>query len=260
MILISIHIYKTAGTTFYSIIDRIFKRNEIINANIIGLEKCEEDLKNNRLENKESIKMIHGHFPFGWHRYFSNRVQYISFLREPCSRVVSDYFYNREFSKGHNHSLASKMTLEEYVNCDKILDMDNGQTRYLAGDYTTPFGLCTEEMLASAKSNIDSMFLFVGLTEKFDESLVLINHYLGWKRIYYTSKNVTKDKSQVLTNQQKEIIKQRNKFDEELYQYVSAQFEERKKHVSFFQFRMFVFKQYNFMYKIVHPIYTSLKK
>lgn len=259
MILISIHIYKTAGTTFYSIIDRIFKRNQIVNANIEGLEKCEQSLKNNRLENKESIKIIHGHFPFGWHTYFSTPVQYISFLRDPVSRVVSDYFYNKAFSEGHNHSYASKMTLEEYVNCDKILDMDNGQTRSIAGDYTTPYGQCTPVMLTLAKKNIDSMFLFVGLTEKFDDSLMLINYYLGWKKIYYTNKNVTIKKTRVLTSQQRTIIDQRNKLDKELYQYVSLQFENKKKHIPLFTCRLILFKVYNFTYKIIHPVYRSIK-
>lgn len=259
MILISIHIYKTAGTTFYSIIDRIFKRNEIVNANIEGLEKCEEAFKNNTLENKESIQIIHGHFPFGWHTYFSTPVQYISFLREPVSRVVSDYFYNKEFLNGHNHSLASKMTLEEYMNCDKILDMDNGQTRAIAGDYHTPYGQCTQEMLTLAKKNIDTKFLFVGLTEKFDETLILINHYLGWKKIYYTNKNVTKKKSRILTAEQRTIIDQKNKLDQELYQYVTLLFENRKKKLPFFAFKLFLFKGYNFMYKIVHPVYRYTK-
>ena len=265
MILISIHIYKTAGTTFQSILDKIFKSNEIVYANLEGVEKCEEDLKKNRLANKESIKVIHGHFPFGWHNYFSKQAKYISFLREPINRVVSDYFYNREFSEGHNHSFASKMTMEEYLNCDQLLDMDNGQTRYIAGDYSTPFGQCSEEMLSKAKKNIDSMFLFVGLTEKFDESLVFINHYLGWKKIYYTNKNVTQNKPRpsTLTPQQKDIIQLRNKFDVELYQYINTQFEEKKKHISLFTFRLFLFKKYNFLYRKIHPVYkyiTSIKK
>jgi len=259
MILISIHIYKTAGTTFYSVIDRIFKRNEIVNANIKGLHTCEEDLKNGNIENKESIKIIHGHFSFGWHKYFSEPVRYISFLRDPVSRVMSDYFYNKEFAKGHNHSYASKMTLKEYLNCDQILDMDNGQTRYIAGDLTTPYGHCSQEMLSIAKRNIDSMFLFVGLTEKFDESLVLINKYLGWNKIYYTNKNVTKGKMDALHPEEVHAIHERNKFDTELYQYVSNQFEERTKAIAFFRLRVMLFKGYNFMYRIIHPVYKYIK-
>ena len=260
MILISIHIFKTAGTTFYSIIDRIFKRNEILNVNIEGVSFCEEAIKNGILENKKSIKIIHGHFPLGWHEYLSGKTRYISFLRIPQQRVLSDYFYNKEFSKGHNYSYASTMTLIEYLNCDKILDMDNGQTRYISGDLDTPYGRCNHEMLVTAKSNIDSMFLFVGLTERFDESLILLNHYLGWKKIYYSNKNVTKNKMMALTPLEVQTIKERNRLDEELYQYVSEQFEKRIQEVFLFKLRLVFFNFFNLLYKTIHPVYKLLSE
>jgi hypothetical protein len=259
MILISIHIFKTAGTTFYSIIDRIFKRNEIINANIEGITTSEEAIKRGTYKGLKSVKIIHGHFPFGWHRYFTEKTMYISFLRDPHKRVVSDYFYNKEFSEGHNHLYASKMTLIEYLNCDKIIDMDNGQTRYIAGDFSTPYGQTNQEMLATAKANMDSMFLFVGLTERFDEALILLNHYLGWKKIYYSSKNVTTSKIGVLTTLEIQVIKERNALDEELYQYVSDQFDNRIKDISLFKLRIIIFKTSNLVYKITHPIFKFFR-
>jgi hypothetical protein len=260
MILISIHIFKTAGTTFYSIIDRIFKRNQILNANIEGLASSEEAIKRGTYKGIESLKIIHGHFPFGWHTYFTNGAMYVSFLRDPQDRVVSDYFYNKEFPNGHNHLFASKMTLIEYLNCDKIIDMDNGQTRYIAGDFNTPYGESSRQMLATAKANMDTMFLFVGLTERFDESLILLNHYLGWKRIYYSNKNVTKGKAKVLTLMEIQKIKEKNTLDEELYQYVMEQFDKRIKGVSLFKLRLLLFKGCNFLYKKIHPTYKLFKR
>ena len=133
--------------------------------------------------------------------------------------------------------------------------MDNGQTRYIAGDYTTPYGQCNETMLAKAKHNIDTMFLFIGITEKFDESLILLHHYLGWRKIYYTNKNVTKDKVVALTNWDVELIHKRNIFDIALYEYVSELFGERKRQVPLFKLKCAVFKTYNFMYRFIHPFY-----
>ena len=46
----------------------------------------------------------------------------------------------------------------DYIRSGMSLEMDNSQTRAIAGDLSTPFGGCTDEMLERAKANLDESF------------------------------------------------------------------------------------------------------
>ena len=52
---------------------------------------------------------------------------------------------------------------------------------------TEPFGEVTDEMLEQAKHNLREELVFFGLTERFDESLVLAKRRLGFRSILYRS-------------------------------------------------------------------------
>ena len=257
--IISLHIYKTAGSTFLAIIDRQYKKDEIIYANIVGINKTLEILKTHNHERNETLKIVHGHFAYGWHKYFSEEVRYITFLRNPVDRIVSDYYYNRSFSGGHNYKYASKMTLKEYIMCDEILNTDNGQTRFVAGDFTTPHGKCSELTLHTAIKNIENHFAFVGLMERFDESLLLANYYLGWKKLYYEQINVTKNKEKNIDQNILELIRERNQQDILLYEYVVHNFQNNLNRVPFYNLRYSALKGLNLLYNKIHPLYKKVK-
>ena len=48
-----------------------------------------------------------------------------------------------------------------------------------------PFGEVTDEMLEQAKHNLRDDIVYFGLTERFDESLVLAKRRLGFRSILY---------------------------------------------------------------------------
>jgi hypothetical protein len=259
-IIISVHNYKTAGSTFHSVIDRQFKRTEIINANLIGIENTTQLLTASTDAFKQQIKIIHGHFPFGWHKYFSQKHTYISFLRNPIDRVVSDYYYNKKFNLGHNYPYASRMSLEEYLMCDEILNVDNGQTRFIAGDMETKYGDNSLFMLDKAIQNIYTHFSFVGLTERFDESLLLANHTLSWNKLYYKSQNITEKKNTKLDNKVLELIQERNQLDVQLYNHVASNFDAALQQIPFANGRMILQNASKRLYNTIHPLYKKIIK
>ena len=53
-----------------------------------------------------------------------------------------------------------------------------------------PFGELPQEALDLAVDRLGE-FSVVGLTERFDESAVLLTRALGWRRMVYTRENVT---------------------------------------------------------------------
>ncbi len=76
--------------------------------------------------------------------------------------------------------ISSEAGIRDFVlnpPCQEIL---NGQTRRLAGDWNPDANRNT--LLSSAKSNLEKHFSVVGLTEKFDETLILLGRVLGWSQ------------------------------------------------------------------------------
>jgi hypothetical protein len=119
------------------------------------------------------------------------------------------------------------MTLEQYVESGISLETDNSQTRAIAGDTTTPFGACDDELLERAKRNIDRHFAVVGLTERFDESLILFRRVFGWSNLHYAPANVSlKWQRRPVPGSLLERIGSLNRFDAELYEYVQQRFQQ----------------------------------
>jgi hypothetical protein len=105
--------------------------------------------------------------------------------------------------------------------------MDNSQTRAIAGDLSTPFGECTPQMLEAAKGNLDRHFAVAGLTERFDETLLLLGKAFGWRRLHYVPANVSPRASgEQLEPATREAIEEHNRLDLDLYQHVADRFGE----------------------------------
>ena len=82
----------------------------------------------------------------------------------------------------------------------------------------------TEDDLARAKQNLDR-FLVVGLTERFDESFILIRRALGWRLPMYERQNVSEAELPAPpTPTAIELIRERNRFDLALYEHAAKLF------------------------------------
>jgi hypothetical protein len=108
--------------------------------------------------------------------------------------------------------------------------IDNAQTRIVSGVWVGPeFGACTRDMLETAKSNLRDHFVVVGLTERFDETLLLLKRQLGWRRHSYTRHNVTARRpvKRELSEAALGSILSANRLDIELYRYAKELFDEQ---------------------------------
>src|SRR5438132_8576964 len=115
------------------------------------------------------------------------------------------------------------MTLEELFGTGRDVELDNGQVRRISG-MKAPFGQCTAEMLAKAKQNIERYFSFVGLTDYFDESLLLLKRILGWRKPpFYIKAKVSPAESEQGKVDLK-LIEAHNELDSALYDYAEARF------------------------------------
>src|SRR5438128_6341679 len=174
---IFLHIPKTAGTSFnYALRWEYWSRPSYW---VEPLDFGANGFKNLPESERTKLSLVHGHMQFGLHEYLPQTSRYVTFLRRPVERIVSYWNYARREAAAHPESelwwlqASRTMTLEELFGTGRDVELDNGQVRRISG-MKAPFGQCTAEMLAKAKQNIERYFSFVGLTDYFDESLLLL--------------------------------------------------------------------------------------
>lgn len=144
------------------------------------------------------------------------------------------------------------MDLEDYVTSGLSVELNNGQTRLLAGTGNSAtdvlsFGCCSRELLENAKKNIQEHFICIGLMERFDETLILLKRFCGWKTPYYARYNVNKKRRSKSNVSEKTIeqIKSVNELDIELYQFVKERFDEQITQERYFDLEVKAFKATN---------------
>ncbi|MFW5886958.1 MAG: hypothetical protein ACOCUL_04300 [Bacteroidota bacterium] len=161
------------------------------------------------------LKGIGGHTTrqyLDYEKAFSNKrnrnIKYFTFVREPISRYLSHFQYQIDI-KGN------EWTIESFSNEGRF---NNFMVKRLAG--------C--ENLEKAILNLKK-FDFIGLQEKFNQSLILLNQIIFNNSfdIRYESKNVSSSKSKLnfetLNKSLQDRIINNNKLDLALYDYIISE-------------------------------------
>jgi hypothetical protein len=227
--IIFLHIPKTAGTTLDQIILRHYRFKQIYQTGLIAQEGVTA-FKNMSEEARAGYKLLKGHMNFGIHHYIPGPYAYFTFLRDPIDRTISNFYF---IYRDNNHPLynlihENKMDLEQYLSERLDPMLFNAHTRLLSGVWdTNPAGGCNEFHLEQAKENLKNHIQVIGLTEQFDESLLLLGKAFGWKHLYYKRLNVTKNRPQRqnLSSNFISAVQQANLLDISLYEYAQTLFD-----------------------------------
>jgi hypothetical protein len=104
------------------------------------------------------------------------------------------------------------------------------QTRYLSGwgrEDTFFFEPCPPEMLEVAKANLREHFAVVGVTKRFDETMMLLKRAFGWGTPLYLRRNIGKKRPKVESYSQRvlDTITRFNQLDLELYELANEMME-----------------------------------
>jgi len=209
--LVFIHINKTAGRTVRYILRSSF-----------GIRHCEaEPLHARRSDQPFStddlirlrklyprLESIGGHRVTGYIDLHENGTdfKYFTFMRDPVRTCASRFQYNVQY-RGKKD-----LVFEEWIQKDWTR---NSQTKLIAGSID----------VEKAIQIIKDKNIFVGLTEHFDESMLLLKELRAkYLNISYRRVNVAGDNTlaqKLLSNEStKQMLIEANRVDQELYDYV----------------------------------------
>ena len=161
------HIPKTAGTSLNYVLRKNFKYKLYS-----PIELNLDDIAVNRLTRRMPyLEVLSGHNlkPHLIHR----EVRWFTFMRNPNERLVSHYVH--QYSSGID---AYKLSFEQWL---KKFNRSNMHVKWLGGD------------LDRAYDNLSRMS-FIGLTERFEESLVLLGATLGMKDLGHPTYMISRNK------------------------------------------------------------------
>ena len=167
--LISVHLPKTAGSTFgYVVLPQVYASNQIL--------YDYENLSINTLIQKGQLttetRVIHGHFPAKKYREYYHNAKMVIWLRNPILLLISAYYFwlsfkDNFFNEQHRHVVENKLNLAEFS--------ENAPGNMVSNYY--------------AKGMKLSDFYFVGIQEFFRDDLNDLKNNLGWPPLKVLSSN-----------------------------------------------------------------------
>lgn len=257
---IFLHIGKTGGSTLRKIADRNFRRSEVV---LVQSAQRQDTLRPRREDSLKDLaavplprlqraRLIEGHMIFGGHALLPGPSTYITLIRKPVALAISQYRFVRRTPghRLHETVTSSGMSLDDYVRGGVSLEADNSQTRVISGDVATPFGEVSADMLERAKRNIEERFSMVGLTERFDESIVLLRELFGWSKLSYVRVKVAPKSQQAPVSPDTiRYLEELNRFDSELYLFAERRLDEAIGRYPSFQQDLELAKKMNAFYR-----------
>jgi hypothetical protein len=222
--LVFVHVPKTGGQTFETVLRRHFGRAAILQADADDLDGFAAQWAELGAARQAKIRCVHGHLPYGVHAFLRERPAYVTLLRDPIERFVSHYYYTLRRPEFPHHRLLVKtgMSLLEYAGCAEAAEAHDLQVRSLAGrrEAGEP-----EDLLARARAHLEG-FAAVGIVERFDESMLIFGRALGWRHVHYAKANVNKRRPAVeaVPTEARAVIRERSARDVALYDWAATRF------------------------------------
>jgi GT2 family glycosyltransferase len=250
------HIPKTAGCSLRDYYENIYGKSRI--GIIYGKQMLQiydgniniiQNVKNN-INNK---KIIFSHFAYGIHNILNLNMSYVTFLRDPIERTISQYKHIIKMLKRHGNKI-DKDSIEIFIKsgvlCSNLMtkqicgikpedasfDEINQHSKFFMTG-STGFRYCKNFwidknyrefkadkddpiILNKAIDNIKKHFLFVGTKENIEQDINKLNSILNIDTNLNIPKiNVSKDEK-VLDNNTIDLIKKYNDLDISLYNYI----------------------------------------
>lgn len=202
-----VHIEKTAGITLNRILRASFGRQHCDAGPIQGISHFNEKEVRELEAIYPNLRSIAGHQIRPVSDLAQSRdIRYFTMVRDPLARCASHYQHQLQ-------KMGKTIPFNEWMETEKYW---NFQCRKLSDSGTA------EEAIEKLRD-----FLFVGQTERFDESMTLLKQLVDWSEldVRYKRKNVASDNSikrEVLSHYQHELLVMNNE-DLKLHDFVTSE-------------------------------------
>ena len=222
------HIPKTAGTSLENYLSQLFLIQDIVHVNAPDLNKIPEVLN---LKN-QFPRFIAGHHPMHGLLYQllpKQKLVHLALMREPIARILSYYNYLKSRKTHALHDSVLGMDFDTFIQ-QPMVELNNGQSRRLAGMLHSDEKISDHELFKCAKNVIDNCFTLVGVTEKIELFVQLIENKCGVTINRSEPKNSSNKslKMNEINSRQLELIQKNNAADIMLYDYVFEKFSNLK--------------------------------
>ena len=196
-IIISIHIPKTGGTSFRTILSNVYSKKLWSN---YERQWSKHDV--HQVQIPSNVRCIHGHFEYdSFDEIFSENSK-ITWTRDPADRTVS--LYNYIIDKPDPNNKLTLEVIEKQLSLEQFIDLPwvrNQGMNYLKG--SSPYD-----------------FKFVGFVETYQQSLEKCAEILRWKSI---PEMVWENKKrEVSSNLHESLRKKIYKLNENEYDWIST--------------------------------------
>lgn len=187
--IVFVHLPKTAGITLWLILQRQYAPEHVCRTESL------DEMAALTPAQRQAIQAYVGHFPFGADTVLGTPCTYLTLLRDPVERILSHFAHVvREAQRKPDHVMRgahadSPADLERYLEIG-FGEKDNAQTRALAGLDGAAYTSCSEAVFEIARQHLHERIAVAGVTERFDESLLLMQRRLGWRTPFYGRENI----------------------------------------------------------------------
>jgi hypothetical protein len=239
---------KNGGSTVRHVLSRNYPLEVFLNAKIssrafaksvagggpVAVHSPNEDvvqLVGELSSSQRRLRCVAANLPYGVHRFLERPVAYFTFVREPVSRCLSDWFMRH--AGVHDGGERVWEIFERYdfdigrmLAAGEAYHLSNEQIRMISGSSRLEIG--REEFLL-ARELIEERYLFVGTTESMDRGLRLLGKRLGWDNLAYRRQNVAKEKDRsVLPPNAETTFKDANEWDSKLHDWLEKEYLPRR--------------------------------
>lgn len=184
-LLVYLHVPKTAGTSF----DELLQQNYGADYYRTRNRYYKEPLWKKADQYANRYQAIGGHMTFGLHGMVKRPCRYISFVRDPLSRMISLYWYILSHPAHTLHPFVVNLPFGEWLLGDTAAALDNDLVRFFSG--RMQFGVrsgvgraVTEQDCRRAIANINDHFDYVGVFEELEQSVNDMALLYGWEHGY----------------------------------------------------------------------------
>lgn len=227
-----LHLPRTAGTTMNAILRDTFAREEILSVYTEEEYRACREIDTARLE---GVRLIQGHLfleQYDPPRMYGRDVQVFTFLREPVARLVSEYVFLKTWRENHMYAYLNRnnVSFADYLQSAEprlVYRGKNFMTRFFSGE---DFDLHAfpQRAFDAARRNLESVFGFVGIQERFDESLLLLGEFLGLTSLFYERRNALRPEEKLVVGEEDmALARELNPADIALYEFACGLFAER---------------------------------